>query len=138
MKVGALKHRLLLQILKEEDEHKLLAQTWQAWIEAQKYVALAKYNSYSHRLVGSVFCSWKSSLVLQHSRQSEPKYDSEVTWQRREQKRNAAVRAIKASPEYKSTIRPRPKTPDAFNRTISKRQWEFSIQEWRRELRTLQ
>jgi len=60
--------------------------------------------------------------------------EDETIWRRRLIKRLAAVRFMKASPEY-ATCNARPSTPDPMDRTISKRRWERSIQEFRRALR---
>ena len=56
---------------------------------------------------------------------------------RRQIKRQAAVAAIKNTPAYivvKARGRRSP-TPDPEDRTISKRSWERSIMEWRKNLR---
>ena len=69
-------------------------------------------------------------------------------WQRRLQHRRNSVAAIKATMEYKCKVRllemgkapveSIPRTPDPTNFSVSKRQWEASIQRWRVELRDLQ
>ena len=58
----------------------------------------------------------------------------ETTWRRRACKRLAAVSAVKATRDY-MTCRSRPPTPDPFDRTVTKRCWERSIQNFRRVLR---
>ena len=60
--------------------------------------------------------------------------DSEAIWNRRVAKRLASVRAAKASPAY-ALCSVRPATPDPFDRTVSKRMWERSMQEFRRSFR---
>ena len=58
-----------------------------------------------------------------------------VLWCRRQAKRLAAVRAVKASKDYTGCA-VRPATPDPLDRSVSKRCWEKSVQEWRQALRS--
>jgi len=64
---------------------------------------------------------------------------SEEDWQRRVQKRHAIVAHIKGTAEYKSCSAmqraSRPITPDPYDRSVSKRQWEGIIVNWRNSLR---
>ena len=59
-------------------------------------------------------------------------------WQRRLNKRQHAVHSIKQKPEYMFWLFKkdggRPKTPDPQDAKVSKRQWESSVQRWRRAL----
>ena len=55
-------------------------------------------------------------------------------WDRRESKRRDAVQMVKASPAY-AACRDRPGTPAPSNRAVTKRQWEWSMREWRQALR---
>ena len=66
---------------------------------------------------------------------------------RRLQKRNAAIAAIKRTPEYLEAMMQdmtavdgvdrRPQTPDPRDLTVGKKQWERSVQQWRDGLRGL-
>jgi len=68
-------------------------------------------------------------------------------WERRLRKRQAAVVAIKAMPEYEKATALRevgavsaeelPLTPDPEDTSASKRQWESSVMQWRSQLRQL-
>jgi len=72
---------------------------------------------------------------------------SEEDRQRRRTKRTTAVAAIKGTPEYAAFADSRfrgcvdasgaatPRTPDPYDDTVSKRSWETSVMNWRRELR---
>lgn len=69
---------------------------------------------------------------------------SEEDWQHREEKRYRALNIVKASEEYQTFAAARangticdtePKTPDAKDRSITKRSWEKEIQHWRLGLR---
>mmetsp|Transcript_121105 Transcript_121105/g.241237 ORF Transcript_121105/g.241237 Transcript_121105/m.241237 type:complete len:249 (-) Transcript_121105:169-915(-) len=70
---------------------------------------------------------------------------SEKDWRRREEKRQAAVLAIKASLEYQELLSSRargepgvdvvPGTPDPIDHTTSKRAWEASVMQWRNALK---
>jgi len=69
---------------------------------------------------------------------------SEEDWQRREEKRQAAVAAIKDSAEYRALQASRgqgrsttavPGTPDANDRETSKRSWEAKVMQWRNALK---
>ena len=68
---------------------------------------------------------------------SHPSVDGDV-WQRRLDKRQHAVHSIKKKPEYMSWLANkdsvRPLTPDPQDAKVSKRQWERSVQQWRRAL----
>ena len=59
-------------------------------------------------------------------------------WQQRLNKRQHAVHSIKKKPEYMSwlanKVSVRPLTPDPQDAKVSKRQWERSVQQWRRAL----
>ena len=55
------------------------------------------------------------------------------TWAKRRAKREAAVEAVKRSPDYheiSGMIE-----PDPTDSTVNKRQWEWSVQVWRKALR---
>merc|ERR1712137_583628 len=71
---------------------------------------------------------------------------SEEDWQRRIAKRTGAVATIKGTAEYQAFFArggasalapgvPAPKTPDPQDRSVSKRNWESSVMEWRTALR---
>lgn len=71
---------------------------------------------------------------------------SEEDWQRRTEKRQAAVVAVKMSPEYLAyaatrhqqghvLAAPVPGTPDPNDRAVSKRHWEEEVRQWRTALR---
>ena len=61
-----------------------------------------------------------------------------VVWGRRHNKRNAGVLFVKRTAEYtyvaNNNIRPRPLSPDPWDRNISKRSWERRMQAWRDDL----
>jgi len=74
----------------------------------------------------------------------EPPPASEEEWQHRIGKRFKVVSAIKETPEYRgyATLRPvadrregEPRTPTAEDRNLSKRRWEYEIQQWRAQLK---
>lgn len=68
-------------------------------------------------------------------------------WLRRNERRRSAVAAIKGKPEYEHMAGLRdtgalpsnevPLTPDPDDSTVSKRQWEASVMQWRATLREL-
>merc|ERR1712218_33295 len=62
---------------------------------------------------------------------------SEEVWQRRERKRQDAVAMVKALDAYRrlESCR-RPRSPDPFDRSISKRKWETTVAAWKSELRS--
>ena len=60
--------------------------------------------------------------------------DDEALWQRRLQHRMNGVSAVKATELYAGS-RSRPRTPDPFDRSVSKRRWEASMQAFRLALR---
>merc|ERR1712048_1496250 len=70
---------------------------------------------------------------------------TEEVWQRRIQSRHDAVAIIKESPEYQSFTSYKaeaerrgivvPRTPDATDRSVSKRRWESKALQWRTGLR---
>jgi hypothetical protein len=71
---------------------------------------------------------------------TQPPDASEEEWQHRIGKRHKAIATIKEFPEYLNyiAIRPRserrpgePQTPQAEDRNLSKRRWEYEIQQWR-------
>ena len=68
---------------------------------------------------------------------SSPSVDGNV-WLRRLDKRQHAVHSIKKKPEYMFWLAKhdgvRPLTPDPQDAKVSKRQWERSVQRWRRAL----
>ena len=60
------------------------------------------------------------------------------------EKRGRVVEMIKATPEYRAYARARPaadrlkdepRTPEATDQAVSKRQWEHELQQWRAGLR---
>ena len=55
-------------------------------------------------------------------------------WGRQLSKRLASLRSVKSSPNYKPSYLRSP-TPDAFDRTLTKRRWQRKIQYFRRALR---
>jgi len=70
---------------------------------------------------------------------------SQADWERRFQKRLRAIAGVKDSLEYKNYIAQRPiserrkedpVTPNAEDRKVPKRSWEFAISEWRKELKS--
>eukprot|EP00929_Paragymnodinium_shiwhaense_P004401 TRINITY_DN10531_c0_g1_i8.p1 TRINITY_DN10531_c0_g1~~TRINITY_DN10531_c0_g1_i8.p1 ORF type:complete len:331 (+),score=68.06 TRINITY_DN10531_c0_g1_i8:207-1199(+) len=70
---------------------------------------------------------------------------SEEDWQRRTAKRENAIDSTKSLPEYEVFCRLRgelvhassdvPRTPDASDRSISKRRWEEDVRQWRSAIR---
>merc|ERR1711871_1512731 len=68
---------------------------------------------------------------------------SEEDWNRRNTKRLNVVRSTKTSPEYAALTRlrdqgvPCPTTPNANDRSISKRKWESLVINWKREMHSL-
>ena len=64
---------------------------------------------------------------------------NEEVWQRRMAHRLAGVAAIKRSADYIMATAhahvPRPRTPDATDRKLSKRAWERWVQQWRMDLK---
>lgn len=69
---------------------------------------------------------------------------SEDDWQHRIRKRVKVVTTIKAMPEYKvyAALQPlanrldgEPRTPTAEDRQLSKRRWEYEVQQWRSQLK---
>ena len=72
---------------------------------------------------------------------SEPHEVTESTeeqWQRKLAKRKGAVFEIKRTPKYLHSTHcnsaARPRTPEPWNRSVSKRQWETSVRNWRTAL----
>merc|ERR1712039_379949 len=71
---------------------------------------------------------------------------AEEDWQRRIQHRSAAVHYIKSTATYQklavareqglAEAATRPRTPDPTDRSVSKRDWEKSVQKWRSELQS--
>ena len=69
---------------------------------------------------------------------------SEEDWKRRIEHHTAAVDYIKTTSQYSRFAadrekgvekdKTRPKTPDPEDRTVSKRDWEKSVQRWRMDL----
>jgi hypothetical protein len=73
-----------------------------------------------------------------------PPEASEQEWQHRIAKREKAISVVKEFPEYLAYLaaRPRherlpadPQTPTAQDRNLSKRRWEYEIQQWRSQLK---
>lgn len=73
-----------------------------------------------------------------------PPQASEEDWQRRTEKRQAIIAGVKASEEYFAYTaggvpaefgEAAPRTPEATDRGISKRQWEDHVRQWRAALR---
>ena len=60
--------------------------------------------------------------------------EDETIWRRHLAKRLAGVRFVKATADYAACCS-RPPTPDPFDRTVTKRKWEKSMQDFRRALR---
>ena len=64
---------------------------------------------------------------------------NEEVWQRRMMHRLAGVAAVKRSNDYIMATDhahvPRPRTPDATDRKLSKRAWERWVQQWRMDLK---
>jgi hypothetical protein len=64
----------------------------------------------------------------------------EDPWERRLRKRRNAVRHVRGTATYTTCVLlrlPMPPQPDPEDRSVSKRQWELSIQVWRRLLAAL-
>ncbi len=57
--------------------------------------------------------------------------DEVEEWLRREEKRRAAVEAVKRTDKYREATE-RPLTPDPTDPMVSKRDWEKGVQEWRK------
>ncbi len=85
-------------------------------------------------LARSFFCIATPSASTVHQAAMSHISEDETIWRRRLAKRLAGVRYVKASPEYAACC-VRPATPDPFDRTVSKRHWERTMQEFRRVLR---
>merc|ERR1719183_2005510 len=66
---------------------------------------------------------------------------SEEKWQKREKKRQEAITNMKSQPEYyehqKSVRDRRPKSPNVYDRSLSKRDWELAVAEWRSSWREI-
>lgn len=67
---------------------------------------------------------------------------SEEVWQHRADQRQRDIRVVKEAPEYQRHIARKaldgcdegePLTPNPFDRTLSKRRWKFSLQQWRKQ-----
>lgn len=74
----------------------------------------------------------------------EPPPATEEEWQHRIHKRHKVVTSIKETPEYQAYLAGRPpaerldgepQTPTAEDRNLSKRRWEYEIQQWRTHLK---
>lgn len=82
----------------------------------------------------------KRCSVVQHPKDVVNTCEDE--WQRRLEKRQAAIRLIKSSQEYKAVAAcchtARPRTPNPCNRASSKRDWEAETMRWRAALKRLQ
>jgi len=74
----------------------------------------------------------------------EPPPASEEDWQHRIAKRVKVVTTIKETQEYQGYLQQRaprerldgePRTPTAEDRSLSKRRWEYEIQQWRNQLK---
>ena len=72
-------------------------------------------------------------------------YATEEIWECRKDRRGIAVNSVKTRPIYitffgdvmNGVVKPhknRPTTPDPMDRTLSKRDWEKLVQQWRRDL----
>ena len=65
---------------------------------------------------------------------------TDEVWQRRSCHRQAGVAAVKRSDDYRiaqAAQVPRPKSPDAADKKLSKRQWESGVQIWRKGLKAV-
>ena len=62
-------------------------------------------------------------------------HDDEAIWSRRLAKRLAGVSFVKATADYAACY-PRPPAPDPSDRTVSKRGWERSMQDFRCRIRS--
>lgn len=66
---------------------------------------------------------------------------SEEKWRKREKKRQEAITNMKSQPEYyehQTSVRDRrPKSPNVFDRNLSKRDWELAVAEWRSSWREI-
>ena len=70
-------------------------------------------------------------------KQEDSEEDSEEVWRNRSSHRQNGVDAIKRSATYiiaEASQIQRPKSPDAQDRALSKRVWERTVQQWRRDL----
>ena len=63
-----------------------------------------------------------------------PPIASDSDWDRRHQHRIAGVGYVKSTAQYINYGDGRPKTPDPMDRSLSKREWEKSVQLWRSAL----
>ncbi|CAE7941489.1 unnamed protein product [Symbiodinium sp. KB8] len=84
-------------------------------------------------------CPRPTVLVL--SRDVSEEIDDEE-WKQRSDKRSKAVAQCKALPEYQRLKRlgssdEEPRTPNALDRSLSKRRWKFLLQQWRSEIQKL-
>jgi len=70
----------------------------------------------------------------------DPPPASEEQWEHRISKRHNVISKVKSTEEYKAYIRFRepasrlegePQTPKPLDRSLSKRRWEYEIQQWR-------
>ena len=71
---------------------------------------------------------------------------SDMEWARRIAKRHAAIHQIKHTAAYRAFVSSRPSgiptgsipmTPDASDRSISKRNWEASVWHWRTAIKSM-
>ena len=94
----------------------------------------------------SLMFAWRARLLELQGR--DPLGEAgDVAWARRIHHRSNGVDAVKRSSDYDSMVRLesadrlsstiRPRTPDPLDRTMSKRHWEMSVQDWRVRLRRL-
>jgi hypothetical protein len=88
--------------------------------------------------------SGKNKKDEERTRRNNP-VASEAEWQHRIWKRERAVEGVKKSALYLAYRQNRPleerteddpKTPDAKDRSLPKRKWEYEIQQWRKKIRT--
>jgi hypothetical protein len=87
--------------------------------------------------------SRKDKKDVERTRRNNP-VASEAEWQHRIWKRERAVEGVKKSALYLAYRQNRPleerteddpKTPDAKDRSLPKRKWEYEIQQWRKKIR---
>ncbi len=91
--------------------------------------------------------AWRARLLELQGREPLGEH-GDIAWARRICHRSDGVDAVKRSSDYERMLglvssgrlapASRPRTPDLLDRTMSKRHWELSAQDWRLRLRRLE
>ncbi len=95
----------------------------------------------------SLMFAWRARLLELQGRDPLGEH-GDIAWASRIRHRSDGVDAVKRSSDYERMLglvsaerlapANRPCTPDPLDRTMSKRHWEMSVQDWRVRLRRLQ